>query len=202
MHCSTCRSHADVNSHHNYRIIDASGSLCLSLCYVGTPLLRGGDVLASPYPRGGRLLAFRRDSPPPVEVGRRPPGGGEGGGVAYQNRGDVPPVSVPRSTGTGDRTRDGWIGARTAWNSQLTDSLEFTTHGQPGIHNSRTAVQLPDTAHIPSSHKERSRATAQAQRFVGADLATANMARTSFSPSPTHLDVRELAEMLKKVLSH
>ena len=31
-------------------------------------------------PRGGRLLAFVRDSPPPVEVGRRPLGGGGGGG--------------------------------------------------------------------------------------------------------------------------
>ena len=29
------------------------------------------------HSRGGRPLAFIRDSPPPVEVGRRPPGGGE-----------------------------------------------------------------------------------------------------------------------------
>ena len=31
--------------------------------------------------RGGRLLAFRRDSPPAVEVGQRPPGGGGRGGI-------------------------------------------------------------------------------------------------------------------------
>ena len=36
-----------------------------------------GPICAQP--RGGRLLAFRRD-PPPVEVGRRPPRGGGGGG--------------------------------------------------------------------------------------------------------------------------
>ena len=34
--------------------------------------------------RGGRLLAFVRDSPPPVEVGRRPLGGGGGGGGALE----------------------------------------------------------------------------------------------------------------------
>lgn len=32
--------------------------------------------------------------------------------------------------------------------------------------------------------------------------ATENKARTSFSPSPTHFDVKELAEMLKKVALH
>lgn len=34
------------------------------------------------------------------------------------------------------------------------------------------------------------------------NLATENRARTSFSPSPTHFEVKELAEMLKNVALH
>ena len=38
------------------------------------------QAVRRPASRGGRPLAFRRDSPPQVEVGRRPLGGGGGGG--------------------------------------------------------------------------------------------------------------------------
>ena len=57
-------------------------------------LERGGcSCNHNPLRTGGPSPRFCTRLPPPVEVGRRPLGGG-GGGVAYPNRGDGPPVPL------------------------------------------------------------------------------------------------------------